>query len=84
MDLEQVFNYLKKGGKFDLDMQFSDLVEEEIKRGGNANFYNVDGIFIKSPKGSKRYLENKDFNAPLKQIEDFIEQKTAFLFIKSS
>lgn len=83
MDLEQVFNWLKKDGKFDPDMQFSDFLEVEKNKGSDAEFCYVDRIFIKSPKGSKRYLENRDFNDLLKQIEDFIEQKAAFLFIKT-
>jgi len=83
MSLEQVFNYLKQGGEFDQDIQFSDFLTTEDEKGIDADFYYVDRIFIKSPKGSKRYLENRDFNDLIKQIEDFIEQKAAFLFIKT-
>ena len=83
MDLEQVFNYLKKSGEFDPDMQFNDFAEEESRKGITANFFYKDRIFVRSPKGSKRYLDNKDFNDFLKQIEDFIEQKAAFLFVRT-
>lgn len=83
MDLEQVFNYLKNGGQFASELEFEDFCESEREKGSNATFCYVDMAFIKSPKGTKRYLENKEFYELLRQIEDFIEQKAAFLFVKT-
>lgn len=83
MDLKQVFDYLKNSGQFAPNLKFEDFYEFERKKSSNSAFSYVDRVFMKSPKGTKRYFENNEFCDLLRQIEDFIEQKAAFLFVRT-
>lgn len=80
MSLENVFNALQKDGEFPQEMSYSEFLEEERKKGADSDFYFRPILALRSPKGSKVFLDKTDFDKIVSEIDDFVEFKCAFLF----